>query len=80
MNLAHPEQNTKLARMVGQHLEDMRREAGISARELSLRISKHHLFFIGIEDGEEPLYLADFIALVLALGEDPTTTLRQIVD
>lgn len=61
------------------HLNELRKEARVSVKELCRRIDKKPDFFDNLEDGKESLTLEDFVDIVRALRFDPTEALDEII-
>lgn len=66
-------------RVALRHLNELRKEAGVSVKELCRRIDKEPNYFDNLEDEKEQLALVDFVAIALALDLDPTDVLDEII-
>jgi hypothetical protein len=64
--------------MVGE-LSMAREAAGISKRELSLKLKRAHNFCHFVESGNRLLTLCEFVEYVEAIGADPVAILKRIM-
>jgi transcriptional regulator with XRE-family HTH domain len=53
-----------------------RDKAGLSQQKLAKRLGKHQSFVAKYEGGERRLDVAEFVAIVRAMGADPVRILR----
>jgi transcriptional regulator with XRE-family HTH domain len=61
-------------------LRDLRRRRGLTQTEVAKRLAKPQSFVAKYECGERRLSVIEFIDVTLALGADPATVLRQLIE
>ena len=61
-------------------LRDLRRRRGLTQTEVAERLAKPQSFVAKYECGERRLSVIEFIDVTLALGADPATVLRQLIE
>lgn len=74
-----PDPKPDRTRFAIRHLNELRKEAGVSVKELCRRIDKEPNYFEDLKDEVVPLTLADFVAIARALDLDPTDVLDEII-
>jgi len=60
-------------------LVEMRRQAGLTQRDLAQRMGREHSFVWRIEKGERRLDVVEFLWVCQALGQDGITVYQQLV-
>ena len=60
-------------------LVEMRKEAGMTQRELAHKLGREHSFVWRIETGERRLDVIEFYWVCRALGRDATTVYRDVI-
>jgi transcriptional regulator with XRE-family HTH domain len=61
-------------------LRDLRRRRGLTQTEVAKRLAKPQSFVAKYECGERRLSVIEFIDVTLALGADPASILRQLIE
>jgi len=61
-------------------LRDLRRRRGLTQTEVAERLAKPQSFVAKYECGERRLSVIEFIDVTLALGADPASILRQLIE
>jgi transcriptional regulator with XRE-family HTH domain len=61
-------------------LRDLRRRRGLTQTEVAKRLAKPQSFVAKYECGERRLSVIEFIDVTVALGADPATVLRQLIE
>ena len=61
-------------------LRDLRRRCAFTQTELAKRLAKPQSFVAKYESGERRLSVIEFIDVTVALGVDPATVLRQLIE
>ncbi|MGH3426734.1 MAG: helix-turn-helix domain-containing protein [Mycobacteriales bacterium] len=69
---------TPAYRGVTDALAALRRDAGVTQRELSLRLGKPQAWVSNVERGSRRIDVVEFFAIVAALGADPVEVFTQV--
>lgn len=80
MKGVRPDPNPARARFVAEYLDNMRKDEGVSVRELCRRTGKTARFFDDLMEGVEVLTFEDFVSIVQALECDPSDAMDDIVN
>jgi len=60
-------------------LVEMRKQAGLTQRDLARKLGREHSFVWRIETGERRLDVVEFLWVCQALGQDPAAVYRHVV-
>lgn len=67
-------------KIVGEHLEAVRKSAGVTQMQLAKRLRKPQSFISSYESGQRRVDLLEFASIVRALGGDPRDVCKSIFD
>lgn len=69
---------SKMAHHVQAALVNMRKEAGLTQRDLAKKLEREHSFVARIEQGERRVDLVEFYLICKACGASPETAINAI--
>jgi transcriptional regulator with XRE-family HTH domain len=67
-------------KIVGSHLERLRKHRGVTQSDLAKRLKKPQSFISNYESGQRRIDLLEFAAIVSELNEDPRIVSAEIFD